>query len=159
MGRPKNTAERFWSLVERTDDATHCWLWQGSKTRFGYGTFILEGSHTTAHRIAYRLAHGPVASGLVVCHRCDCPSCCNPAHLFVGTQHENIADMQAKGRQRWGTLRGEQHGRAKVTDAEVGTIRQLYADGWTQQRIADLFAINQTNVSSIVRRKSRNPIP
>ena len=36
-----------------------------------------------------------------VCHKCDRPPCCNPDHLFVGTQLDNVADMLAKGRNQW----------------------------------------------------------
>jgi hypothetical protein len=53
-----------------------------------------------SHRAAWKLTHGPIPDGLQVLHRCDNPPCCNPAHLFLGTQQDNIADMHKKGRYR-----------------------------------------------------------
>ncbi len=55
---------------------------------------------TTAHRVAYTLAFGPIQPRMVVCHRCDNGLCCNPAHLFLGTAGDNSRDMMAKGRGR-----------------------------------------------------------
>lgn len=31
----------------------------------------------------------------------ECHHCCNPDHLWVGTQIDNINDMIAKGRHWW----------------------------------------------------------
>lgn len=57
-----------------------------------------ERGHERAHRAAWVEASGPIPLGILVCHRCDNPPCCNPAHLFLGTQSDNIKDGYAKGR-------------------------------------------------------------
>jgi hypothetical protein len=55
-----------------------------------------------AHRKAYELANNvTLSSTQYVCHACDNPRCINPAHLWVGTQADNIQDMIAKGRGFW----------------------------------------------------------
>ena len=70
---------------------------------------------TQAHRLAAIFAHGalifPAKPGVfVVCHRCDFKPCCNPQHLFLGTQGDNIREARNKGyflvqrRQRYVTL-------------------------------------------------------
>jgi len=128
--------DHFWSLVNKAgpDD---CWLWGGHGER--YGQYRRRGAHVWA----YELTHGPVPPGLYVCHTCDTPLCCNPAHLWPGTNGQNIADMYAKGR-------GERRGRKREIDYDQ--VRTLYAHGLTQDQIAERLGCSQSAVSGIVRR-------
>jgi hypothetical protein len=75
-----------------------CWLWSGRVDRYGYGTKMRSGRRGLAHREFYRSFVGPIKAGLFVCHKCDVPTCVNPAHLFAGTHLENMLDMHRKGR-------------------------------------------------------------
>jgi hypothetical protein len=70
-----------------------CWLWEGY-VRSGYGR--LRGK--SVHRLAWEEVNGPIPAGLSICHRCDVRLCCNPEHLFLGTNADNNRDMSAKGR-------------------------------------------------------------
>lgn len=117
-------AERFWAKVDKSGE---CWLWRGAVSSSGYGTFRGNGKHSTrAHRMAWTLVRGaiPVGNGFhgtCVCHRCDVRLCVNPAHLFLGSNAQNMADRDAKGRQR--SPLGEKHGRAVLSDREAADIR------------------------------------
>lgn len=75
-----------------------CVLWSRTLNNKGYGKLSYQGRIWYAHRLAYALNVGPIPSGAKVCHRCDTSACINPAHLFLGTQKDNLQDMARKGR-------------------------------------------------------------
>ncbi len=75
-----------------------CWFWVGRKSTKGYGKLSEGNVELRAHRVSYELFVGSVPDGLLVLHSCDNPECCNPNHLSVGTNKENILDKVSKGR-------------------------------------------------------------
>ena len=99
------------------------------------------------HRLSYEHFHGPIPKSAVVCHSCDNRWCCNPDHLFLGTQAENLRDMVRKGRSRT----GERHHNVKLSETDVMEIKRLAAGGSILQRaIAAQYGIAQPTVSDIV---------
>lgn len=89
--------DKFWDHVDCQGE-DECWCWTASRLPSGYGRVRFEKKSTYAHRVAWILTHGPIPEGMVVCHHCDNPPCCNPKHLFVGTQADNVHDRDRKGR-------------------------------------------------------------
>lgn len=120
-------AQRVWTKV-KIGNPTECWPWTAG--RYGrlrlYGRSNLLGRHTTAHRVVYQIVNGPITNALDVCHRCDNPICCNPAHLFLGTPSDNTIDMLRKNRRKptRGLFRGKT---SRLTPEIVLAAREWYA--------------------------------
>lgn len=90
---------RFWSKVDRSGGPDACWNWTSALRSKGYGDFLVRGKERcAAHRLSYIWAYGPIPNGLFVLHRCDNKLCVNPAHLFLGTHHDNMNDLTTKRR-------------------------------------------------------------
>ena len=108
-------SERFWSKVDK-QGSTECWPWTASVVKnLGYGQFGMGGTMMRSHRVAWELSNGPIPAGMFVLHKCDNPPCCNPQHLFIGTQTDNMQDALAKGRHGHGTIGGPR----KYSDALI----------------------------------------
>jgi hypothetical protein len=140
---------RFWAKVDKRS-VTDCWPFTGHRNSSGYGAFDLPCSDgkwrpRAAHRVAFVIKNGDIIKGMVVCHTCDNPSCCNPSHLFAGTQAENLSDMRCKGRHPY----GEKHGSAKLKEDDVFTIRVLLASGMTQTKVASQYGVARQTIADI----------
>ncbi len=151
---------RFWSKVNKDGsipahcpELGQCWEWTACKVNaYGYGAFRVNGKTLRSHRVAYELIFGETPEKMKVLHKCDNPKCCNPSHLFLGTQINNIQDMVSKGRQKGAP--GERRRNHKLTTSQVQSIREQYAAGGiTYQQLADKFGVVSRHVSDIVRGK------
>lgn len=140
-------------LKKTIEDENGCWIWQGKIYNTGYGCIWIDGKDYTVHRTVGALVYGPLTEDDFVCHVCDKPPCCNPDHLFIGTQKDNIQDCVRKKRHRPSFCRGEDAGPSKLTWAEVESIRYQYDKGLkTQIELAEEFGVIQPTISQICRR-------
>lgn len=143
----KLTPEKFWLRVDKSGGENSCWNWLGSTTEFGYGKL----NRSSAHRYSYELAFGAIPDGMGVLHKCDNPSCVNPAHLLLGTNSDNCADKVEKRRHP----RHETSGKAKLTLIQVVEIRKLLGVGSeTQGQIGERFGVSASAIGSIAHGRS-----
>lgn len=142
-------AHEFWSRVD-VRGPKDCWEWRGHRAKTGYGVLQLQGHKYLAHRIAWTRVNGDIPAGMLVCHKCDNPPCCNPAHLFLGTYVDNAQDRNAKGRQ----ARGSANGRAQLDEYLVRELRRMYATGrYTYKKLARMYGVSYTVVANILNEK------
>jgi len=141
---------RFLSKVD-TKTPDECWTWLGAIKSNGYGRF----QRWAAHRVAFAISGGD-AGTLNVCHACDNRRCCNPNHLFKGTQKENMQDASQKGRMpdnfRHG--KGETHNQAKLCEMDVHLFRHFAVLGISAHTVAKQFKLNRTTVADVIARRT-----
>lgn len=148
-------ADRLWPKVDQSGGPAACWPHHEKGRRpKGYGTIGTggrNGQDIAASRAAWIVTYGPIADGLYVLHTCDNPPCCNPAHLFLGTPSDNMADKVNKGRQ----TRGEQIKSAKLTEAQAREILVKFATGTVKQtELGREYGVSNITISDLVRRKT-----
>jgi hypothetical protein len=129
----------------------------GAKNSNGQGNIGIGGRASKrtllVTRVVWELTYGPIPEGMLVCHNCphgDNPACVNPAHLWLGTQKQNMEDCRAKGRLRPRFRPGEAHPQAKLSPADIEAIC-LLRGVMPQREIARRFGIQKNTVSSIQR--------
>ncbi len=137
-----------------------CWEWQAATNIGGYGVVQADGRLWICSRVAYELFIGKLppsvsakgATRLMVLHSCDNPPCCNPMHLSLGTNQDNMNDKVARGR----VVRfiGENSGRAKLVEAQVLQIRDLISAGLMGTQIAAMFNVAPETIQAIKKRRS-----
>jgi hypothetical protein len=143
----------FWGLVAKQPDG--CWLWTGSKAQpkrgaAPRGRFYYLGKTWSAHRLAFLLHNNVDPGESCVLHSCDVSLCVNPDHLSLGSQQDNVADMDRKGRRV--PPQGERNRSAKLTAANVVELRRRHANGESIAELALAFVLDRASVRLIVKR-------
>lgn len=145
----------FYSRIE-LDAETGCWVWTGSFYPNNYGRIFVGKIQEMAHRFSYRVHVMPLPSGSVcVLHQCDNPKCVNPAHLFTGSQNENLADMRAKKRHVYGTRCYN----AKLTEKVIPKIRAACARGDGYETVARRYGVSRNAIRQIICGRTWRHVP
>jgi len=147
------TKERIESKVEKIPEAG-CWIWMGATQVRGYGELISHNRKHLAHRASYEVFVGLIPEGMNVCHSCDNVYCVNPAHLFLGTQKQNLQDMASKGR----STRGQRNPMAKLTEEEVKDIKYFLSIGINDFDIAKQYEVTRGAINLIKQGKRWNHV-
>lgn len=151
---------RFWDKVEASP-GSDCWLWIGSRTApNGYGQYYRNGRTEQAHRVSAAEVHGPIPDGMFALHHCDVKPCILPAHIYYGTQQDNVDDMWRRGRNGNASVHGERHGSAKLTDATVAEARKLHSTGnYSYNELARQFKVTKNVMREAVQGKTWKHVP
>lgn len=147
----KPAIDRIRKFLVKKDDG--CWIFTGRRDKEGYGTIKIGGKYGhpyQVHRVVYEFYKGNISPSLLICHKCDVKACCNPGHLFMGTQKDNIQDMLKKGR-NVRTL-GERNGNCKLKKEQVDKIR---SDTRKYSEIVEDYGVVKSTISVIKNWKSR----
>jgi hypothetical protein len=135
----------FWTFISKNPN-TNCWEWTG-QLKGGYGYFSINHKDIPVHRLMFKKYKGIIPPKINVCHSCDNPKCCNPDHLWLGTQADNIADMHIKKRDYKSF--GENHHTAKINENNVREIRKKYKEGMKMKSIHRLLNIPYRTIQHV----------
>lgn len=148
MELPSDANERLWSHVNKNGPLVYpelgqCWIWTGYMNRRGYGAVSLgsrQFGSIAVHRLSLLLA-GVDITGKNVCHRCDNPPCVRAAHLYAGSQAQNMADRSERGHFKKGSVPAD----------IVLAIRRDRSTGIYASELALRYGISLTATWSILR--------
>jgi len=143
--------DRFYSKLD-IKGPEECWEFKGSN-RDGYGQLKMTKSRKIigATHVSYMIYNSikSIPKGMHVCHKCDNPPCCNPAHLFLGTAKDNSNDKISKGRAKYADQSGKNNGNSVLTEKQIKLIIQQIKSGKTNVSIAKSFGVTHSMISSI----------
>jgi hypothetical protein len=134
-------------IATRTNFSGPCWEWTGARDGCGYGHIKIDGKVERVHRVVFESHHGPIPTGMKICHRCDNPSCLRPTHLFLGTHADNMSDMKAKGRAR--SFRGSASRRARWDEKTIAIIKRRLLNGEVPNRLNAEYGMGNSSIYSI----------
>lgn len=149
----KSVKNRFWNKVNirGPDD---CWIWQGCISGSGYGSFNTgNNKKINSSRFAWILVNGPIVSkSLLVLHRCDNKSCCNPNHLYLGTHGDNVNDL-CKRNPLSLSLNGMP---SRFYEGESWLMKKLRKAGFSYSYISKIFKCSPAHIANICKGKITN---
>lgn len=157
MARPKKGItfwDRVYNHVSKDGD---CTLFIGSRDDCGYGRINRDGKLVRLHRAVWERDRGAIPRGGVVMHTCDRPACIEPSHLRLGTQRENIADMDSKHRRR--TLVGSEKSESKLHERDIPRIRAMLEAGYTCVAIGKIFGVTDMMIRHIKKGRAWTHVP
>lgn len=141
--KPPETDDERYLLRRVAVNDSGCWIWQQS-TREGYGRLVRHGKSWNAHVFSFTALIRPVADGEQINHHCHVRACCNPEHLYAGSQSENMRDMQRAGRSNY--LRGGKNGNSQINDQ---TAMEIYCSTGIARKVAELHGVSISLVYAI----------
>lgn len=123
-----------------------CWLNNLRDNNNGYKYIHIRPYRFSVHRLSYTIFNGKIPKGMSVLHKCDNRGCCNPTHLFVGTQLDNIRDMDKKGRRKVWHPTGILNPSCKLNTKDVILIRN---SSLSNEILSEKYGVTTTLIRSV----------
>lgn len=160
-GRIWRKAKMKWNTGTKSNDIVRCNVKRAERlhklyyyVRVGIGKKQIWAQ---AHRLVWRHFNGPIPEGMTINHKNGIPTCNELSNLELATPREQVWHARHILLKPCGFNVGEQHYKAKLTDAEVESIRQLKKDGMRGKDIASLFNVYPSFVCRITKGQRRVP--
>jgi hypothetical protein len=162
MGKQKSMHERIWSRIDKKGPYD-CWVWISGIGKNGYGYIKTrigprkegKNKYESAHRLVYTEVNGPIPEGMLICHKCNNRKCCNPSHLYAGTNQDNMNDKVRSGHSTFGS----KNPKARLKESDIVQIRQLRSEGKTLKSIAEQFNVHLATIGYICQGKRWTCVP
>jgi transposase len=139
---------RVWSHIDKKSK-NECWNYIGNEKDTGYGRVGLNGKTKLIHRVIWEIAKGPIPDNVNVCHTCDNKLCCNPKHLFLGTQKDNMEDCKQKGRIK--NNPNKMHSKPFLTNEQILQIQKEYKKNNTgYKQLSKKYNVHYTTIYKII---------
>lgn len=149
-GYKTNKKEDLWKKVDRSGGPGACWPFIGALGgRDKRGLFSVNGTLYYVHRLAYELEKGPLKHQAL--HTCDTTHCCNPAHIYDGTQQQNIQDRVDRRRDGGHKRTKENNGRTVLTEYYVSLMKEANAQGIGYGTLGKLFNVHKSTVAYAIK--------
>ncbi len=151
---PKDPWDRILNKVLKNEESG-CWEWTGSKNHGGYGHFEIKGKCVRVHRFSLERKLGrKLEQHEVTRHMCNNVCCCNPDHLEVGTQQDNVNDRTKIGIHKAKVPRGEKNWNSKLSDLQISEIR-AFQGMYSRRELAVMYNVHTVHISRIHNNRTR----
>ncbi len=152
----RDTKERILERLDVVDRGyeTKCWVWTGAVNSRGYGSIGIKRKSYTPHKQMFLLNGGKLTKEKPnVLHKCDIKTCCNPDHLYSGSQKQNVKDAVDRG--LFIRKRGIENKHSKLTASDILKIRiYLFSSTLSHKEIGKMFNVTRSTITRIANRKS-----
>jgi hypothetical protein len=128
--------ERFWANVN-IKGPDECWPWQLSLfKRTGYGQCNFRGRKRSAHTVAYELSADDYDPTKMVDHKCHYEPCCNPRHLRMATNKQNLENRRGPNANSTTGVRGVRFTKGRWYAEVKHNYRTIFVGSFATKREA-----------------------
>lgn len=92
--------DKIYSRTNITSDPEDCWLWQGSRTKQGYGEIRINDKTKNTHRVIFEVLKGKIPKNYIIKTICGNYGCINLDHLIAKKRNRAIIKRNERKKPR-----------------------------------------------------------